>query len=189
MTKLFYVVNKKVLLRERKRHTARRVVNTPSVVLTGYPPHPDLAGGVPDLGNLPPGYPPARVPPPGYPPEGYPLPPGYPLPGYPHPLPGYPPGGYPCQGTPLEGTPARVPPWRVPLPGYPPGRVPPHQGTPTAGPTIVIKGAIHKSMTFEGSIITNGITFHKILSSMMSKMSSKSVFMIVMTKSRFRSFW
>ena len=30
--------NKKVLLRERKRHTARRVVSTPSVVLPGYPP-------------------------------------------------------------------------------------------------------------------------------------------------------
>ena len=30
--------NKKVLLRERKRHTACRVVSTPSVVLTGYPP-------------------------------------------------------------------------------------------------------------------------------------------------------
>ena len=30
--------DKKVLLRERKRHTARRVVSTPSVVLTGYPP-------------------------------------------------------------------------------------------------------------------------------------------------------
>ena len=32
--------NKKVLLRERKRHTARRVVSTPSVVLPGYPPPP-----------------------------------------------------------------------------------------------------------------------------------------------------
>ena len=30
--------NKKVLLRERKRHTARRVASTPYVVLTGYPP-------------------------------------------------------------------------------------------------------------------------------------------------------
>ena len=30
--------NKKVLLCERKRHTTRRVVSTPSVVLTGYPP-------------------------------------------------------------------------------------------------------------------------------------------------------
>ena len=39
------VWNKKVLLRERKRHTACRVVSTPSVVLTGYPPNPDLARG------------------------------------------------------------------------------------------------------------------------------------------------
>ena len=47
--------NKKVLLRERKRHTASRVASTPSVVLAwrstpsqvGYP-HPDLAAGVPD---------------------------------------------------------------------------------------------------------------------------------------------
>ena len=48
--------NKKVLLRERKRHTARRVVNIPSVVLTGYPPQQgtpppwlDLAGYPPQL--------------------------------------------------------------------------------------------------------------------------------------------
>ena len=34
------IFNKKVLLRERKRHTARRVVTAPSVVLTGYPPPP-----------------------------------------------------------------------------------------------------------------------------------------------------
>ena len=52
--------NKKVLLRERKRHTARRVVSTPSVVLPGYPP-----GGVPD-----PGTPPGGVPDPGTPPGG-----------------------------------------------------------------------------------------------------------------------
>ena len=45
--------NKKVLLRERKRHTARHVSTTPSAVLSweGVPhpwiggPHPDLAGG------------------------------------------------------------------------------------------------------------------------------------------------
>ena len=76
--------NKKVLLRERKRHTARCVVSTPSVVLPGYPPHPDLAGGGGYLTRVPPrvppwpGYPPpARIPPqPGYPPRldlaGYP---------------------------------------------------------------------------------------------------------------------
>ena len=45
---------KKVLLRERKRHTARRVASTPYVVLTGYPP----GQGTPLSG-----YPPARVPP------------------------------------------------------------------------------------------------------------------------------
>ena len=42
--------NKKVLLRERKRHTDRRVASTPSVVLTGwgYPiPGPDRGRGVP----------------------------------------------------------------------------------------------------------------------------------------------
>ena len=33
-----FTCNKRVLLRERKRHTARRVVSTPSVVLTGYLP-------------------------------------------------------------------------------------------------------------------------------------------------------
>ena len=35
---VYSIFNKKVLLRERKRHTARRVVSIPSVVLTGYPP-------------------------------------------------------------------------------------------------------------------------------------------------------
>ena len=100
-------LNKKVLLRERKRHTARRVASTPYVVLTGYPPRP----------GYPPwqGTPPARVPPwpgyPGYPPTRVPLPPAR-VP----PQPGYPTG----QGTP-------PPPTRVP-----PSRVPPHQGTPPA---------------------------------------------------------
>ena len=47
---LNFDLNKKVLLRERKRHTARRVVSPPSVVLTGYPPHLTgyPPGGVPD---------------------------------------------------------------------------------------------------------------------------------------------
>ena len=40
---------KKVLLRERKRHTARHVASTPYDVLTGYPPRA--------------GYPPSREPP------------------------------------------------------------------------------------------------------------------------------
>ena len=67
------MTNKKVLLRERKRHTARCVVSTPSVVLTGYPP-----GRVPPqqattwVGYPPVGYPPGRVPPAGYPLAGYP---------------------------------------------------------------------------------------------------------------------
>ena len=68
-----FYINKKVLLRERKRHTARRVASTPYVVLTGYsPPWP----GCPPLAG------PGRVPPqPGYPPwldlAGYP--PGWPI--------------------------------------------------------------------------------------------------------------
>ena len=68
--------NKKVLLRERKRHTARRVASTPYVVLTGYPPT--------DQGTPPgQGTPPARVPPrPGYPPPGLDLA-GYPPPAAP----------------------------------------------------------------------------------------------------------
>ena len=65
-------LNKKVLLRECKRHTARRVVNTPSVVLTGYPPILTWLGGYPF--RVPPhqgtprqGTPPTRVsPPPEY---------------------------------------------------------------------------------------------------------------------------
>ena len=66
-------INKKVLLRERKRHTARRVASTPYVVLTGYPPpagYPPILtwpGGVPTWVPLRAGYPlagPGRVPPP-----------------------------------------------------------------------------------------------------------------------------
>ena len=56
-------LNKKVLLRERKRHTARRVVSTPSVVLTGYPPGrvpPPPAGYPPQLDLA--GYPPRCLP-------------------------------------------------------------------------------------------------------------------------------
>ena len=71
-----YCNNKKVLLRERKRHTDRRVVSTPSVVLTGYPPspcpatpagyppHPDLACGGSLLGGVPPWQ--VTPPPPGW---------------------------------------------------------------------------------------------------------------------------
>ena len=98
-TKLNLVRNKKVLLRECKRHTARHVASTPYVVLTGYPPgqgtpHPDLARGAGGyLTRVPPqpGYPPARVPPqPGYPPSQ-----GTPRPGNP-----------PGQGTPQGTSPA-----------------------------------------------------------------------------------
>ena len=96
-----YITNKKVLLRECKRHTACRVVSTPSVVLTGYPPRPDLVGG-------------------GTPWRVCTLP-GYPCPG----LVGYPVGGVPCWGVTLLGeypVQGEVPCWGVlggTLPGYP----------------------------------------------------------------------
>ena len=64
------LINKKVLLRERKRHTARRVASTPYVVLTWVPPPlVGVPGGYPGQGGYPGGgytqvrYPPARVPP------------------------------------------------------------------------------------------------------------------------------
>ena len=60
------ISNKKVLLRERKRHTARRVVSTPSVVLPGYPPR---GGRVPPPGGVPGQVPPRGS---GYPPQGVP---------------------------------------------------------------------------------------------------------------------
>ena len=98
--------NKKVLLRERKRHTARRVASTPYVVLSGHPPQPGYPPGQ--------GTPPARVPPrPEYPPLGRVPPPTGP--GRVPPRPGYPQPGYPL---------GRVP----PRPGYPPTRVPPPAG-------------------------------------------------------------
>ena len=84
--------NKKVLLLERKRHTARRVASTPNVILTGYPP-----GRVPSQQGTPPagyplaGYPPSRVPPQ----QGTPLSPA-----------GYPPSRVPPQqGSPFPGCP------------------------------------------------------------------------------------
>ena len=79
---------KKVLLRERKRHTARRVVSTPSVVLPGYPPPPGGGGGYPNLGTPPPpgGYPDLGTPPGGT-------------------RTSVPPGGYPDLGTPPRGYP------------------------------------------------------------------------------------
>ena len=75
------IINKKALLRERKRHTARCVVSTPSLP----PSWPGRGGG----GYL------TRVPPQGTPPARYP-----PRPGYPSPRPGYPPPGWTWQGTP-----------------------------------------------------------------------------------------
>ena len=99
-------INKKVL-RERKRHTARRVVSTPSVVLTGYPPPQSWPGpgGVPCQGEHLPG---GTLP--GYPPiltwQGTPL------------------AGYPLAGYPLSW-PGRVPP-QLDLAGYSPPRCLPH---------------------------------------------------------------
>ena len=140
-------LNKKVLLRERKRHTARCVANTPYVVLTGYPP-----GGYPVRYTPPPGgsgYPPGggggggggtgggtrsgtggvRVPPWGYPvryPRGVRVPPRG-VPGQVPPLggSGYPPGGT-QSGTPPGGTRS----------GTPGGvRVPPREGYPVRYPS------------------------------------------------------
>ena len=121
--------NKKVLLRERKRHTARRVVSTPSVVLPGYPPQ---GGGGTRSGTPPPGG--VRYPPlggvPGQVPGGYPV--RYPPPGV-----RYPPwGGYlggvqsgtrggTQSGTPQGGYPVRSPPGGYPV-RYPPPPPLPH---------------------------------------------------------------
>ena len=80
--------NKKVLLRERKRHTARCVVSTPR----GTPPRPDLAGG-----TLPGGVPYLGTPRPDLA-GGVPCRGGTPLAGYPHSPAGYPPCTW--QGTP-----------------------------------------------------------------------------------------
>ena len=120
--------NKKVLLRERKRHTARCVANTPYVVLTGYPPR--------EGSGYPPGGVPSQVPPrgPGTPPGGYPV-------RYPRGSPGTPPGGT-QSGTPgglgthpPGGVPGQVPGGvRVPPGGYP-VRYPPG-GTRTPPPPL-----------------------------------------------------
>ena len=101
-------INKKVLLRERKRHTTRRVVSTPSVVLPGYPPILTWPGGVPCQGGPYLGTPLAWYPP--CPDLGLPcwgVSTWVPLAGYP-------------QGTPQQG----MPPGRVPPPAGP-GQVPP----------------------------------------------------------------
>ena len=164
-------LNKKVLLRERKRHTARCVANTPYVVLTGYPP------GYPV--RYPPGYPvryppggvPGQVPPQGVrvsPLGGYPDPVRYPPRGVPGPS-QVPPGGVPSQvpplggpGTPWGGT--QTPPGgtRSGPPGgypvrYPPGgypvRYPPRGGTrsgPPRGGTRTPPGGCTRSGTPPG---------------------------------------
>ena len=127
--------NKKVLLRERKRHTARRVVSTPCCP-TWVPPWGGNRSGTPP------------VPPRGGTQSGTPLggtrsgtPPGTP-PGVPSqvpPRPGTPPGGYPVRYPP-GGVPGRVPPDRVPPSGGSgvPSQVPPggggtRSGTPRPG--------------------------------------------------------
>ena len=128
--------NKKVLLRERKRHTARRVVSTPPVVLTGHPTPAGYPPSWPGLGGYPTCVPPILTWPGGYPVRG-----------------GYPTWVCPiltCRGAPYLHS--RVPPpiltWPggISLPGYPPpssvpplswpGRVPPSWtwlGTPPPG--------------------------------------------------------
>ena len=114
MMQIKLINNKKVLLRERKRHTARCVANTRYVVVTGYPPRGGTRSGTPPRGvsgQVPPGsgYPPGGVPsqvPPGgvpgqVPPRGGPgTPQGYPV--------RYPPGGTRSGTPPGEGT--RTPP-------------------------------------------------------------------------------
>ena len=119
------LINKKVLLRERKRHTACRVVSTPSLVLTGYPPwqgtpHPDLARGYPTW--VPPWW---GTPHPDL--GGTPLQQGTPRQGTPRPdlvggtLPGYPQAGYPPGVCPMAF-------WEILQSimgyGYPPGICP-----------------------------------------------------------------
>ena len=105
----YYILfNKKVLLRERKRHTACCVVSTPSVVLPGYSPP---RAGYPPAGYPPAGYPPA--PPAGYPPSRVSPSPQHPWHRTPPPS-RVPPS--PQQGTPQQGTPP---------PPAGPGRVPP----------------------------------------------------------------
>ena len=106
-------IYKKVLLRERKRHAARRVVSTSSVVLTGYPHCPDLAGGTLLGGGYPTWVSPVLA--------------------WRDTLS----GGYPARGYPIW-----EPPWPdLTLAGIP-SRVPPHcqQGTPhpdLAGGTLL----------------------------------------------------
>ena len=109
ITSRFEINNKKVLLRERKRHTARCVANTPYVVLTGYPPRGGTRSGTPPGGS-------------GYPPGGYPVryPRGVRYPPWGGTRSGTP-GGSPGSGTPPGGVPSQVPPQG----GYPDPPSPP----------------------------------------------------------------
>ena len=143
-----FTLNKKVLLRERKRHTAHRVVSTPSVVLPGYPP-----GGVP--GQVPP--------------RGYPDPPprGGTRPGSPPgggARSGTPPGGYP---DPPGGYPVRYPPGGTWTPGGYPARYPPGGGTrtppppPRCGQTNKVKLLPSRRTTYAGGKNVN--SFNELL--------------------------
>ena len=144
---LYEIINKykKVLLRERKRHTDRRVASTRYAAPAGgggggYPgwaPHLDLDGWGGTLGGgpLPGGYPRWVPPPPGRT-LGRCPPAGGRYPGQVPPLPGGLPWvGAPCQG----GTPGRCPPTGgvpqagAPLSGGTPGRRPLPGGVPQAG--------------------------------------------------------
>ena len=137
------IKNKKVLLRERKRHTDRGVSSTPSVILyeVGYPPIrvPPQSGpmggylrwGTPlarSEGGTQGGVPPARSD--GGTQGG--VPPwsglrGVPKVGYSQPdLMGVPGVGYPQQGYPPSGPTGGYPRWGTPWQGYPPGRGTPH---------------------------------------------------------------
>ena len=139
----------KVLLRERKRHTARRVASTPYVVLTGYPPrpgyHPPWPGYPPGQGTPQPGYPLARVPP----------------------QPGYPPG----QGTPPSWTWQGTPPPRLDLAGYPPlphgilGNVAKHSGIWVPPPRCELTNKVkllpsHRTTYAGGNKLLNSMLWH-----------------------------
>ena len=153
--------NKKVLLRERKRHTTRRVVSTPSVVLPGYPPQ----GGYPDLGTPPPrggtrtSVPPwggtrTSVPPPGGTPTSVPPPPpprggGGTWTSVP------PPGGTQTSVPPRGGTGGvprpRYPPRGGTGPGYPPGGgYPDPPSPPRCGQTNKVKLLPSRRTTYAG---------------------------------------
>ena len=97
-------INKKILLRERKRHTAHRVLSTPSAVLSrrgrGIPHHWTGGGGTPSLTGVPPILTWWGFPIPGW---GYPIPDqGTPSSGPSQHIP--PPPAGPGWGTPWEGT-------------------------------------------------------------------------------------